>query len=75
MQTLGLWVAKDRAGWGDPGKEWGLDKRVRGRSGVMIQGKEEAERRVTPKKESLGREPPWSLPALVNWDAWVTYCF
>jgi len=53
MQTLGLWVAKDRAGWGDPGKEWGLDKRVRGRSGAMIQGKVEAERRITPKKESI----------------------
>ena len=28
MDILGLWVAKDKAGWGDPGKEWGLDRSV-----------------------------------------------
>ena len=58
MQTPGLWVAKERAGWGDPGKEWGLDRRVGGRSGAMIQEKVEEERRITLKKESI-KIRPW----------------
>ena len=28
MEIFGLWVANDKVGWDEPGKEWRLDRSV-----------------------------------------------